>query len=148
MIIMAIDPATRCGWALSTGEFGVWDLSVRRDESEGMKWLRFRAKLEEVHKLQPLNVIAYERPAGQHRGALIHHAKLIAIIQLFCEESGIEYRGYSSTEIKKLATGKGNAGKQDVIAAAQKLGYTTTDDNEADAIWLLRLIANDLQVTL
>jgi Holliday junction resolvasome RuvABC endonuclease subunit len=39
--------------------------------------------------------------------------------------------------IKKHATGKGNAGKQAVIAAMQAKGYHPKDDNEADALALL-----------
>ena len=39
--------------------------------------------------------------------------------------------------IKKHATGKGNAGKDDMIKAMQALGHPVTDDNEADALALL-----------
>jgi Holliday junction resolvasome RuvABC endonuclease subunit len=39
--------------------------------------------------------------------------------------------------IKKHATGKGNAGKQDMVVAMQLLGHPITDDNEADALALL-----------
>ena len=39
--------------------------------------------------------------------------------------------------IKKHATGKGNAGKADVIAAMRALGHPVTDDNEADALAIL-----------
>ncbi len=41
--------------------------------------------------------------------------------------------------IKKHATGKGNAGKEDMIASAQARGHNPTDDNEADAIALVYL---------
>lgn len=42
--------------------------------------------------------------------------------------------------LKTYATGKGNAGKVDVIVAARdRLGYEGTDDNEADASWLRAL---------
>jgi Holliday junction resolvasome RuvABC endonuclease subunit len=39
--------------------------------------------------------------------------------------------------IKKHATGKGNAGKHDVIAAMRAMGHPVADDNEADALALL-----------
>ena len=39
--------------------------------------------------------------------------------------------------IKRHATGRGNAGKQDVIAAMRARGFRPTDDNEADAIAIL-----------
>ena len=65
------------------------------------------------------------------------------MLQLFCIENGIEYKGYSASEIKTHATGKGNANKAQVIEAArERLGYQGNDDNEADALWLLSLANN------
>ena len=42
-----------------------------------------------------------------------------------------------SATIKKHATGKGNAGKDAVIAAMRAAGFKPSDDNEADALALL-----------
>ena len=39
--------------------------------------------------------------------------------------------------IKKHATGKGNAGKGEVIASVTARGHAPSDDNEADALALL-----------
>ena len=39
--------------------------------------------------------------------------------------------------IKKHATGKGNAGKDEMIAAMRALDHGVTDDNEADALAIL-----------
>lgn len=39
--------------------------------------------------------------------------------------------------IKKYATGKGNASKDQMIAAIQARDHTPADDNEADALALL-----------
>lgn len=42
--------------------------------------------------------------------------------------------------LKVFATGKGNADKvQMVVAARDRLGYAGTNDNEADALWLLQI---------
>jgi len=142
--ILAIDPATLCGWA-TEHEYGTWDLKLQKDESNGMKWLRFRAKLTEICKLANIEVIVYERPAGRHMGAVIHQAKLVAIIEEHAAEHRLEYKAYSATEIKKHATGKGNCGKPAMIAAAQeKLDYEGNDDNEADALWLYDLTVSRL----
>ncbi len=48
MKILALDPATHCGWAHSCGASGTFDLSIRRDESSGMRLLRLRSKLEDI----------------------------------------------------------------------------------------------------
>lgn len=60
MKILAIDQASLCGWC--TGDnYGTWDLSTRRDESSGMKMIRFKSKLKEVVGSEGINVIVYER---------------------------------------------------------------------------------------
>lgn len=147
MKILAIDQASKCGWAISNGIYGTWDLTTRKDESMGMKLIRFEAKLDEVCKSQQIAVIAYERPAGMHTSSVIHSAKLVAIIEQYCEQNGVEYICYSASEIKAFATGKGNANKEAMIkAAADKYGYTGSDDNEADALHILHLTKHNLGI--
>lgn len=143
--ILALDIATHCGWATHTHLFyGVWDLTPKRDESAGMRLIRFRVKLLEIIKSSVINLVVFERPGGQHKGAIIVQSELQSVVKLVCEDLKIPYRGYSSQEIKKFATGKGNAGKPAMIKAAQdKLGYVGNNDNEADAIWLLELAKSD-----
>ena len=137
MKILAIDQASTSGWCVSKDIHGTWDFKTRKDESSGMKGLRFRAKLKEVCELEGIELIVYERIAGFHKNSIIHAAKMVAIIETFCEESGIEYRAYSATEIKKYATGKGNANKEAMIQACiDKYGINPIDDNEADAVHL------------
>lgn len=142
--MLAIDQASNAGWCTKNAS-GVWDFNTRKDESSGMKMLRFRAKLKEVCALEEINLIVYERVAGFHKNAIIHAAKMVAIIESFCEENGIEYKAVSATEVKKFATGKGTANKDKMIEAAQsKLGYTGNNDNEADALWIYQLVKQEL----
>jgi Holliday junction resolvasome RuvABC endonuclease subunit len=42
--------------------------------------------------------------------------------------------------IKKHATGKGNAGKEEVVAAMRGRGHAPADDNEADALAILHWV--------
>jgi len=143
--ILAIDQASKCGWCIGDDVYGTWDFSTKKDESQGMKMLRFRAKLREVCDLEKINVISYERVAGFHKSSLIHSAKMVAMIETFCEENGIEYRSFSASEIKKFATGKGNANKDAMIKAAkEKYGYEGDDDNTADAIHIYHLTKSSL----
>lgn len=143
--ILAIDPASILGWALSKADYGTWDLRTRKDESMGMKLLRLKAKLQEMHSMVPFDVLVYEQPGGRHAGAIIHQTKLIAKIEEFCAENNIEYRAYSASAIKKFATGKGNCGKPEMLKAAEKkYGYKEEDDNIADALHLLHLAKFEL----
>lgn len=145
--LLALDPATHFGWAVDRSVYGVWDLTTRKDQSIGFKLLRFRAMLDEACKLHRVSVIAYEKPGGRHYRALILHSKLTGEIEKYCEENNIEYKGYSASDIKKFATGKGNSGKPAMIQAAQeKLGYVGEDDNEADALWILELLKFELGI--
>lgn len=150
MQILALDPATKTGWAHSCGESGTWDLSIRRDESGGMRLLRLRAKLGEVHRLQPFDLLVFE--AARHatpkmQGALVIQAEIQGVVKTWCEDSGVEYRGYSPSEIKRHATGKGGASKDAMLVAAiAKWGRPFIDDNEADACWLLNLAMRDMNL--
>jgi Holliday junction resolvasome RuvABC endonuclease subunit len=56
-----------------------------------------------------------------------------------CEEMRIGCVGIPVGTIKKFATGKGNASKEEMIAAARSRGFNPADDNEADALALLFL---------
>jgi Holliday junction resolvasome RuvABC endonuclease subunit len=60
------------------------------------------------------------------------------VIRLALHEAGIPFAVVQPSTLKRLATGKGNAGKDEVLAAAiRRLGFDGHDNNEADALWLL-----------
>lgn len=142
MNILALDPATKCGWAHSAGPSGTFDLSIRRDESAGMRLIRLEGKLNDVKGGSGIDLVVYEAArncAPKMQGALVVQAMLQGVLVAWCEKNGIQYRGYSPSEIKKHATGKGNAGKDQMIAAAKQKFNFTGDDNESDALWLLDL---------
>lgn len=148
MKILALDPATRCGWAHSDGPSGTWDLRPRRDESGGMRFLRFLGKLNETLAQLGIQIVAFEaarHAAPKMQGALVVQAELQGVLKAWCEERGIPYRGYSPSEVKSIATGRGNANKPLVLAAAQrKWGMVVEDSDQADALWILELTKRDL----
>jgi len=142
MKVLALDPATKCGWAHSCGASGTWDLSVRRDESGGMRLIRLEGKINEVQRDVGVDLVVYEaarHAAPKMQGALVVQAMLQGVLVAWCEKNQIEYRGYSPSEIKRRATTKGNASKDAVFKAAQARWSNVRDHNEADALWLLDL---------
>lgn len=141
--ILALDIATKTGWKTRTAS-GVWDLKVNRGESESMRVIRFRAKVKELIELENIDLIAYERAAGMYKSSIIVESEMIGVLKLLCNELNIDMACYSATEIKKFATGKGNAKKEAMIEAAKELGYNPKDDNEADAIHIYRLCEKDI----
>lgn len=152
MKILALDPATQCGWAHSEGPCGTWDLSVRRDESSGMRFIRLRAKLSEIKAGVGIDVLVFEASRNMKFGHAVRIAGgLQAVIETWCIDNGVEYRAYSATEIKKYATGKGNADKNAMAFAASEYfsdaqlfdGKRPADDNQIDALWCLELAKRD-----
>lgn len=141
MRILALDPATHCGFAHSCGISGTWDLSVRRDESAGMRLIRLSSKLNEILSMG-IDLVVFEaarHAAPKMQGALVIQAQMQGVIVHWCENNKKQYRGFSPSEIKKHATGKGNASKDIMMASAALKWPQMRDDDEADALWLLDL---------
>lgn len=145
MKILALDIATNTGWKTGTTS-GVWNLKPNRGESEGMRVVRFKSKVKELIALEGITVVAYERPAGLHKSSIMVASEMVGVLKDLCIEKGIQLACYSAAEIKKHATGKGNANKEEMIRSAIKLGFSPSDDNEADAIHLYNLASKDLNV--
>mgnify|MGYP000848415379 FL=1 len=143
--ILALDIATKTGWRTKTSS-GVWDLKPNRGESEGMRVVRFKSKVKELILLENINLVAYERPAGMHKSSIMVASEMVGVLKDLCIEMNVELSCYSASEIKKFATGKGNASKQLMIDDAIKKGFNPKDDNEADAIHLYNLVVSDIGV--
>jgi Holliday junction resolvasome RuvABC endonuclease subunit len=138
-----LDIATKTGWKTATTS-GVWDLKPNRGESEGMRVVRFKSKVKEIIAMEDINLIAYERPAGMHKSSIMVASEMVGVLKDLCIEKDIDLACYSASEIKKFATGKGNANKELMIEHAIKLGFNPKDDNEADAIHLYNLTLKDI----
>ena len=145
MNILALDIATKTGWATETAG-GVWGLEPNRGESIGMRVVRFKAKVIELIDLEDIDLIVYERPAGRNTRAIMTQSEMIGVLIDLCEDRGINYACYSAGEIKKHATGKGNANKDMMVQHAKDKwkDKTIIDDNHADALWLLDLAKKKL----
>jgi Holliday junction resolvasome RuvABC endonuclease subunit len=143
--ILAIDPGTHCGWAVTmrTGVIssGTWDLRPNRYEGAGMRWLRLRSFLDQTAPLS-LDLVAYEE-VRHHAGVDAAHiyGGIVSVLQSWCETLKIPYTALPVGTIKKHATGKGNAKKDAMLAAARERwpGQMVADDNQADALWIMDL---------
>lgn len=146
MNILALDFGTTCGWAVYADgkvQSGVWVHRTPRQakyEGGGMRFLRFRKNLEEVHHLVNINLIAFEE-VRRHLDKAVDAAHVyggfLATLGDFAESHKIPYEGVGVGTIKKHATGKGNASKYGIINAMRKKGHAPEDDNEADALAIL-----------
>lgn len=147
---LGLDLGTYLGYALvntnvvtldlpGTVIYGEWDLSSRRFEGGGMRFVRFRDSLDRLDKHAPIRRVYLEEVRG-HRGTDAAHVYggLLAVLTAWCEMKEIPYAGIPVGTVKKHATGKGNSKKEIMIEAAERrFGKSGLTDNEADALWIL-----------
>ena len=141
--ILALDLGTTTGWALASPgaqrTSGTQIFKPQRFEGGGMRYLRFKRWLTELKQsTDGLDAVFFEE-VRRHAGVDAAHAYggFMAHLTAWCEHHQIPYQGVPVGTIKKHATGKGNAGKAEMIAAAKARGITPVDDNHADALALL-----------
>ncbi|WP_245561382.1 crossover junction endodeoxyribonuclease RuvC [Erythrobacter cryptus] len=141
--ILALDLGTTTGWAVCShgGPITSGTVSFRpsRYDGGGMRYLRFRHWLEQLASdcggLAAIHFEEVRRHAGTDAAHL--YGGFLATLTAWCEREGIPYQGVPVGTIKRFATGKGNAGKDAVVAAIRQRGFQPADDNEADAIAIL-----------
>ncbi|MBD3814661.1 MAG: hypothetical protein IE917_21140 [Betaproteobacteria bacterium] len=141
--ILALDLGTTTGWALRGNDghitSGSESFRPQRFEGGGMRFLRFKRWLTELKAVTDgIDALHFEE-VRRHVSTDAAHAYggFLATLTAWCEHHQIPYQGVPVGTIKKHATGKGNAGKDAVIAAMRSRGHLPADDNEADALALL-----------
>ena len=142
-VVLALDLGTTTGWALQTADglitSGTVSFRPSRYDGGGMRYLRFRNWLDQLGRdAGPITAIHFEE-VRRHAGTDAAHVYggLLATLTAWAETAGIAYQGVPVGTIKRHATGKGNADKAAMMAAARARGFSPTDDNEADAIAIL-----------
>ena len=144
--ILALDLGTQTGWAIAhpNGAIttGTQGFRPQRFEGGGMRYLRFRRWLDEMHQLTSIGEVRFEE-VRRHQGVDAAHVYggLLGQLSAWCEHHQIPYAGVPVGTIKRAVTGRGNASKAVVIAAVQRQGFAPKDDNEADAIALLLCVS-------
>jgi len=146
--ILALDLGSNTGWAIrhrdTTISSGVASFKHQRFEGGGMIYLRFKQWLTAVKNSTGAIDAVYFEEVRRHLGTNAAHAYggFMAHLTAWCEHHNIPYQGVPVGTIKKHIAGKGNASKQEVMAAIRAKGFEPEDDNEADALALLDLVLN------
>jgi len=148
--LLALDLGEHTGWAGVAAEWpadhflfsGVQHFPLYRGESVGMRFIRFKSWLNEMIERGKPAVIVYESAIAFHASmyaAQIAHG-MAAILQVVATERKVELMTATPGEVKRAATGKGNAPKPVMLAAAREQfpAVKIIDDNHADALFLLR----------
>lgn len=155
MNLLCLDLGSKTGWAFRTKEgrvfHGVFAPKAGRFEGGGMRYLKFSRWLDEVtgnqwepgklfHELKDNRLLVVFEEVRRHQGVDAAHVYggFLAHLTAWCDERGVPYQGVPVGTIKKHATGKGNASKDEVIAAMRRAGHSDIeDDNEADALAIM-----------
>ncbi len=151
-MILALDPGMSLGWAL--GEhlhdptFGTVYLNgyegARRSDSRGGLYAHLDATLRAMEQAHGRpTVVAFELPLGlRGRAAQRITWGVVAVIERVAFEWESEVVTVTPSELKREATGKGNAKKPAIVAAARRLwGVAVQTDHEADALFVYQLAA-------
>lgn len=145
---------------------GQWDLSVGNHDTNSLRYVR----LKQFLAITAPDLVFYEEvkfvgamPPGMAKtsltalvaravsGAQVVHG-LSAVLTTWCEERDIPCEAVPIGTLKKYATGKGNANKEDIIRACnEKFGtdftpeeYESTGaDNIADSMFLCAMAAHN-----
>ena len=142
-VVVAMDLGMRTGWAIRQVDgaiaSGMSEFRPGRFQGGGMAFLRFKSWLEELHRTSgPIDAVFFEE-VRRHLGTTAAHiyGGFLAHLTAWCVQRGVAYEGVPVGTIKRHVTGKGNAGKDAVIAAVKAMGFEPNDDNEADALAIL-----------
>ncbi len=95
-----------------------------RFEGAGMAFLRFERFLADATNASgPLGVVVFEKVRA-HAGTLAAqvYGSFLAHLTAWCERHAVPYLGVPVATIKRHATGKGNASKDDVIKVVRAQG--------------------------
>ena len=149
MNILALDVATKTGFAASSGESGVWDFKLKPDDSRNIRLVNFRNKVSHALIGWEINLVIFESTVNKKQYGNSVADELVGVLKVLCEDMGIDTTSRAPSQIKKFATGKGNADKTLMINTARStFPYEKIiDDNHADAKFLLQLAEKEFNRT-
>lgn len=141
--VLALDLATKCGWAYRTRDgkqrSGVERFAPGKGGHNGQRWLAMRQWLTEAAREMGGVHVVYFEDVKRHVSNLSARAYCgyLAILEAWCATNNVPMVGVGVGTVKKAWTGAGNADKDAMIAEAKRRGFNPTDDNEADALAIL-----------
>lgn len=140
--ILTLDLATRTGWCCgSPDESPRYGTKVLPSTGEDIG--RFAAAYNEwlldMIALENPGLVVFEAPILAGKTNLTTARKLTGLAwhtEFVCNLRQIRCAEHHLQQVKKFFTGNGRADKDDMVAAARRLGFDPKDDNAADAIGL------------
>jgi len=148
MLYIGFDLGTHCGIAVvdKKGKVKYSACRVLDKDCRLLEWRAFVSSFLLIHQSgEP--VICCEQPHAGGKAAM----RVLVAMEGILHEIALNF-GYgrpkqvNGMKLKKFATGKGNASKAEMMAAASNLAARQiTDDNEADAIHVAFWLRNEIE---
>lgn len=135
--ILALDLSlTCCGWASTERGSGTFAPTAKGMERLGIV-LDTLVQICAFHA----DLVLIEGYAFAARGrAVFSIGELGGVVRYALYDSELPYVDIPPSNLKKFATGKGNASKDLVLVeAVKRLGYEGSSNDEADALWMLAM---------
>jgi hypothetical protein len=137
--IIAVDPGRQSAWLDVQGDNMEISLLYCRDPHMGFTLNTFYLhglSLGEDHRVDH---IVYEQPyVRSHTSARMQYA-MTGILELVAYQLNALAHSVHPSSVKKFATGKGNASKDEMIYAAKTIApINISNDHEADAFWIYK----------
>src|SRR3546814_14087990 len=101
-----------------------------------MRFLRFKRWLTDIKQCNDgIDQVVFEE-VRRHVGVDVAHAYggFMGQLTAWCEHHQIPYQGIPVGTIKKHATDKGNASKDEMVASVRARGHAPADDTAAAAL--------------
>ena len=151
MRIIAFDLGSNFAWAhnCTSGYFietGFVVIKGQRAWRQGGILVHLQLLFDDF-RIKP-EAVVYETPFARGRDATRSLWGIAGIIEACATNAGLPVVDVAVPTIKKFATGHGKASKDQMIIAAQRMGYKGTNEHEADAVCLLRYAEANLERVL
>lgn len=141
-IDLALAGVTGVCWGTGPHDHDTLQCPSKLRGGERMSWIRRRLREYLVDDKRPrVTTVLVERPIIYSKNGvngMIGTLKLHGAIEHMVFTAGLPYVEVDNQILKQFATGRANASKDDMLAAARDLGYDVDDHNAADAIHLYR----------
>ena len=135
--LLALDLSTSVGHAiLERGRPPLFGTLRLVGTTHAARMSAFLAFLEDMQQLHSFDSMAWERPIITPRDTVDKLEILYGLVGIAYAWAGrmdVPYRECSVQQAKITLTGKGTAKKDEMIAAAMKIGWKVADDHQADA---------------
>jgi crossover junction endodeoxyribonuclease RuvC len=147
--VLALDPSTLTGYASRVKGFEgqiYFQSGVHKVQGEGaLRFTSFRTWLRGM--AHGVDHVYTEVPHMRGRAATFFLVGLYNSIQEICQSRKIQFHTIHTGTLKKLATGRGDASKSDMMDRARQLypDVNVLDDNHADALCLLWIAEKELE---